>query len=228
MVNDQCSMDTLPNCYRCGRQPCECEDGITLYHADCLKLLPLLGADVVVTDPVWPNAIGELPGADDPIGLWTDCLNVMPAVRRLCVWLGCQSNPAFLAPVRLPFLRMCYLRRAVPKYVGRCLVSADCLYAFGEWPPSRPGRRVLPGECSVTSKPRKKSAHPCARNEEHAKWVVKWWSDEGETILDPFAGSGTTLRAAKDLGRKAIGIEIEEKYCRIAAQRLRQGVLTFS
>jgi len=69
--------------------------------------------------------------------------------------------------------------------------------------------------------------HPTEKPIELMRWCIEMCSGEPSTILDPFMGSGTTLRAAKDLGRKAIGIEIEEKYCEIAAKRLAQEVLPF-
>ena len=67
-------------------------------------------------------------------------------------------------------------------------------------------------------------SHPTQKPLPLMQWCVAFTSG---TVLDPFMGSGTTLRAAKDLGRKAIGVEIEERYCEIAAQRLSQQVLDF-
>lgn len=70
-----------------------------------------------------------------------------------------------------------------------------------------------------------KTDHPCQIPLEIMKKIISI-TDMG-IILDPFMGSGTTLRAAKDIGRKAIGIETEEKYCEIAAKRLSQEVFNF-
>ena len=66
-----------------------------------------------------------------------------------------------------------------------------------------------------------KNGHPCQKPVEWAKWLIyRATNNEGDTILDPFMGSGTTLVAAQQLGRNATGIEISEKYCKIAQERL--------
>jgi DNA modification methylase len=110
-------------------------------------------------------------------------------------------------------------------YKGRLLMNGDIAYLFGEPPSSQPGRRVISGRYMDPDSGGKQADHPCPRKLNHVRWLVRLWSEDTDTILDPFMGSGTTLRAAKDLGRKAIGIEIEEKYCEIAVRRLAQEIL---
>ena len=67
--------------------------------------------------------------------------------------------------------------------------------------------------------------HPTEKPRELMAYMLQTYSEENDIILDPFLGSGTTAVAAKQLGRKFIGIEISPKYCEIANQRLRQEIL---
>jgi site-specific DNA-methyltransferase (adenine-specific) len=66
--------------------------------------------------------------------------------------------------------------------------------------------------------------HPCPKPVEVMRWLVGLFCPPGGIVLDPVAGTGTTLRAAQDLGCRAVGIELEEAYCQAAIQRLGQGV----
>lgn len=72
---------------------------------------------------------------------------------------------------------------------------------------------------------RPNGAHPWAQHASGPLVFIPALTEPGDLIFDPFMGSGTTLRAAKDAGRRAIGIETEERYCEVAVQRLAQGVL---
>ena len=71
-------------------------------------------------------------------------------------------------------------------------------------------------------------AHPCQMPNELAVRAIMFSSNENDLVLDPFLGSGTTAYCAKKLNRYSIGIEIEEKYCEIAANRCRQSVMEFN
>lgn len=200
--------------------------GVTIYHGDAREIMPQLTVDSVITDPVWPNAVIPLFGHDDPQGMLASVLEVATATR-LAVHLGCDSDPRFLqaVPTRWPFFRACWLDLSRPHYKGRLLAGAEVAYLFGEPPPSRPGAHVIPGMNRDHAAEGRQSAHPCPRKIGHARWLVNWWSAPGDLVCDPFMGSGTTLRAAKDCGRRAIGIEVEEAYCEMAATRMAQEVM---
>ena len=77
----------------------------------------------------------------------------------------------------------------------------------------------------VSLMPSRDRQHPNEKPLELPQRFVSWTTQPDDLVLDPFMGSGTTLVAAKNLGRKAIGIELEERYCEIAATRLSQEVL---
>lgn len=105
----------------------------------------------------------------------------------------------------------------------RC--SQPILY-YGSDPYLKTGKGARPNSCGQTyPNDANKHNHPCAKPIRMMKWLVNRASLPGEVVLDPFMGSGTTLEAAKSLGRKAIGIELEERFCEMAAKRLTQEVL---
>lgn len=204
--------------------------GITIYHANCLDILSAIRADTIITDPVWPNATADLAGREDPFRLLKDCLSLVDeSTKRLAIQLGCDSDPRFLlaVPGWWKFFRVCWLDTAQPNYKGRLLDGTTPAYLFGEPPRPISGRMIIAGMYRDNSVA-KKNGHPCPRKLGHLQWLVRQWSDEEDVILDPFCGSGTTLRAAKDLGRKAIGIEIAEPYCELAAKRLSQEIFQWT
>lgn len=204
--------------------------GITIYHGDCRDILPQIEAEAIITDPVWPNCpIRLLPGGDRPHALFEEFCRVVNWGIRAVFIMRHDSDPRLLAPVPLAYARSVQLPYVMPSYIGRWLGGDETAYCFGEPIPSREGQRVIPGRAPAAQPGgRKANGHPCSRVYAHMKFLVRWWSDPGEVILDPFSGSGTTLAAAKNLGRQAIGIEIEERYCEIAAKRLAQEVLEFA
>ena len=202
--------------------------GITLYCGDCREILPRLDAlDAIITDPVWPNATADIPGKERPLELLTETLDAVRECKRVVVQFGCDSDPRILqaVPLRWPFIRACWMDMARPHYKGFILAGSELAYVFGEIP-KRDGWTVLPGMCRTHSVERRISGgHPCPRKIGHFRWLLKYYAQG--TACDPFAGSGTTLLAAKLLNLPAIGIEIEERYCEIAAKRLAQEVMEF-
>jgi site-specific DNA-methyltransferase (adenine-specific) len=185
-------------------------------------------ADAIVTDPPYGLDFAYA-SYDDSRAAWFDLMDAVVPMMR--------------AAARCVVMPMCGIDRAGWWYANH---APDWLMA---WYKGSPGHRAFVGFNDwephlIWGKPPTQihdyfqtragfematsfddNGHPCPKPEAWAKWLVSRISAEGATVLDPFMGSGTTLVAAKSLGRHAIGIEIEERYCEIAAQRCSQEVL---
>jgi len=197
------------------------EDGsVTIYHGDCREILPALDpVDLVLTDP--PYGVNKAAwDIDFPID-WmpaaaaiTPAMGIMPGIWNI---LRCPSHIGQLK----------YVWTLAAHLVNGMARGA---IGFGNWIPclvyTREGHSmfVKDGDCrDIVIGDSLKPDHPSPKPYRVMLWFVKRLP--GNTICDPFMGSGTTLRAAKDLGRKCIGIEIDEAYCEMAAVRMAQEVL---
>lgn len=189
---------------------------MTIYCGDCREILPSLAdVDLIVTDPPYgvqfkseqwdrevPKVATELPGM----------------FRRVAIVMG----PTIIWQFPTPRWVACWAR---PASSARSLVGG-----FSHWSPV-----LLYGDCkmrvdykswhAIANAYPRGFGHPSPKPECLMLWLVSELSEPGELVVDPFMGSGTTLVAAKRLGRKAIGIELNEAYCEVAVKRLQQGAL---
>jgi hypothetical protein len=218
------------------------DDLVTLYLGDCREVTEWLTADALVTDP--PYGIGW-----KRRGTWSGAGNPMTkhdgiagdhdtSIRdaALAAWGG--ERPALVfgslrAPYPDKWRRMLVFRK--PTFGGGLygnrmpwFTNWEPVFALGEWPRQTPtlDSVITTGAAAVGSY----SGYATRYGHPHAKPV-----DVMETLIaacpagivaDPFAGTGSTLVAARNLGRAAIGVELEERYCKRAARRLSQMVLT--
>lgn len=221
------------------------KDGITIFHGDCRDILPYLPCvDLVLTDP--PYGVRYVTARRSH----TDKLRV-PVVNDDSLEVVQQAWPsvmgrlsddrhwyAFASPRMVPDASKVFdgYKSVIAWDKGDRGTVGDLECGFGEaWEAifyGMKGRRSLNGsrprtvirfDWSGTMDP----VHPTVKPIPLLSKIICWSSNEGEIVLDPFMGSGTTLRAAKDTARRAIGIELEEQYCEVAARRLEQGVLAF-
>jgi site-specific DNA-methyltransferase (adenine-specific) len=196
---------------------------ITIYHGNCRDVLPNVQADVLVTDPPYgiggsPRRGGKIEGtldydADGPLFSWD-----IPDESWVELWGGPAA--VFCATSRI--------------FVVSAALKADGLLIYVKTNPHPNGSSFEP--CLTRGLgvgARHVSAYNAGAGQEHPTQkpldIMLFVVDRtAGSIVDPFMGSGTTLVAAKNLGRRAIGIEIEERYCEIAAKRLRQEVFAFT
>jgi site-specific DNA-methyltransferase (adenine-specific) len=209
---------------------------ITLYLGDCREVTEWLAADVLVTDP--PYGRGWRQGAepskngarhdgiagDDDTTIRDHALAMWGA--RLAVVFG----DLMLKPPLRNKLTMVYRKPANAGTRGAMAGfrrDLEAIYLLGPWPSGIGGRSSLivtgAGSQSGENGTPGRYGHPHAKPVDVMETLIQ--ACPPGIIADPFAGSGSTLVAARNQGRHAIGVEIDERYCEMAARRLDQGIL---
>jgi len=231
-------------CYRCGTwdgQKCDCKDGQTIFHGDCRELLSEMPKlDLVLTDPPWgvnnQNSNSDKGRGYRPYDKQAPSRNFLQ-----CIGDDVPFDPGFLLHVdnlilwganhyseRLPSSSFWLAwDRKVGKVGNNSITDAELAWTRGTtYRTVRIFRHMWAGY-QRDSQARKKHLHPMEKPLALMTWCISWFPN-CELICDPFMGSGPVLEAIKTFGKQGIGIELEEKYCEIAANRLRQEVLAFS
>lgn len=187
------------------------EDGaVTLYCGDCRELLPAVSGDLVVTDPPYGMGKAEWDEALVPVEEWLPLARSKGPVALFCGVRALHDYPR-------PDWVGAWVRLGSTQRNGR-------LRGFNNWEPILfYDIDALPNDTIAAPNYHGIEGHPTPKP---LKLMAVLLSRlPAGVVIDPFAGSGTTLLAAKNDGRRAVGIELEERFCEIAAKRLTQGVL---
>ena len=224
------------------RAPWYQDDLVTLYLGDCRKATEWLEADVLVTDPPYgrgwrsgsgmTNSHGHGRGTIAHGGIAGDD-DTATRDEALAMWGG-RLGMVFGDPlIARPTGTVQVLGYEKPIDAGikgaRAGFRRDLeeIYLVGPWPAGTGGRSSVLRTGGLVAGPRgigTRNGHPHAKPVDVMETLVTACPDG--VIADPFAGAGSTLIAARNLGRRAIGVELEEKYCERAARRLSQMVLS--
>jgi site-specific DNA-methyltransferase (adenine-specific) len=213
---------------------------VTIYHGDARDVLPTVTADVLVTDPPYGVNLGSHGAANETrrhnalakrgYGVYEDTPEnfdavVVPIIRAALAMtvrgaVFCAGHMVWRLPPASAVGGV-YLPAATGRTKWGYNSLSICLL-YGTAPDLHKGAKPIAIR-STSDGDRKR--HPCAKPTEWMRWLVALATRPGEMVLDPFMGSGSTLVASKSLGRRAIGIEIEERYCEEAAECCSQEVL---
>ena len=211
------------------------DESVTLYHGDCREVTEWLGADVLVTDPPYGRGWkqGLLPGHTRTAGGIVGDEDTKVRDAALSLWgdrLVVAFGDLMLAPPAGTRQVLIYRKPRLSGMTGTTAGwqrNAEAIYLLGPWPTGWGGRDSVISTGSQAASGAngmaRRYGHPHAKPVDVMETLIA--ACPAGTIADPFAGSGSTLVAARNQGRRAIGVEIEERYCEAAARRLSQGVL---